>query len=242
LTADCSILISAKNEHDLLPYILSWCRNAFNDAVLLDDNSTDDTVQIAKSFKCRVFKRQSDAEAFGANIRIELQDLAVYDWCFHCDADELIDFNMLSKITYWTKPDSPDRLPNVVAFKFPRYNPNGRAWPDWQIRLVNRQYVTWRRPVHPEALFKRTMRPVDEPETINGKQFKYCQSLDMHPFIHLPRPRERLEETRKRWATLEARSGVKPPTEKIESEPKPIPVKSMPHYVNVGEKPPSEKI
>ena len=229
--ADCSLLISTWNEEELLPNMLSWCRNAFNDALVLDNHSTDRTVQIAKAFGCRVMQQEDpNPQEFGAYIRKTLQDNARYDWCFHVDADEFVDWNMLSKITYWTKPDSPERLPNVVAFKFPRYNPNGRAWPDWQIRLVNRQYVTWHRPVHPEALFIRNMKPVDEPETLNGKLFKYCQSLDMHPFIHLPRPRERLEETRKRWATLEARSGVKPPTEKVETEPTPIPITDS-HYV-----------
>jgi len=198
--------------------MLSWSRSAFNDCVVLDDGSTDKTVDIAKQFQCRVFPRKSDPNAFGANIRLELEEHAAYDWCFHADADELIDANMLEKVTHWIKPNSPDRKENVVAFKFPRYNPN--LWPndkDYQIRLVDRRYVGWRRAVHPEPILKRSQRPIDEWETVGGRTVKYCQTLDMHPLIHLQyfRSKELREATRQRWARLEALTGVKPPTETV---------------------------
>ena len=58
MSIDFSIVIPAKNEADSLPYLLSDIRSIYDNIpiILVDDGSSDNTVQIATKYNCDVIK------------------------------------------------------------------------------------------------------------------------------------------------------------------------------------------
>lgn len=87
-----SVCIIAKNEEKNL----KRCLNAlldFDEVVLVDNESTDNSVSIAKEFKnVKVFS--SPFIGFGKLKQFAVNN-ASNDWVFCIDADEVIDFNSL---------------------------------------------------------------------------------------------------------------------------------------------------
>ncbi len=81
-----SILILTKNEQEHLPKLLETL-TGFDDVVLFDSGSTDDTVQIAEAWGCRVVTRPFDDWASHQNWAMEHIDFK-HRWVFYLDADE----------------------------------------------------------------------------------------------------------------------------------------------------------
>ena len=89
-----STIIIAKNEAENLKLSLPklfWCK----DIVLVDDNSTDDTVSIAESFGCRVFKRTFGG--FGTQKQFAVSK-AINHWILNIDADEVLTDALIEEI------------------------------------------------------------------------------------------------------------------------------------------------
>ncbi|HOW58870.1 MAG TPA: glycosyltransferase family 2 protein [Candidatus Omnitrophota bacterium] len=84
--AALSVVVIAKNEEKRLPECLQSVAFA-NEIILLDDNSTDRTVEIAKQFGAKVFQRTMDNEGRHRNYAI---NLATQDWILTLDADERV--------------------------------------------------------------------------------------------------------------------------------------------------------
>jgi glycosyltransferase involved in cell wall biosynthesis len=89
-----STIIIARNEADNLKLSLpklSWCK----DIILVDDNSTDETVAIAESFGCKIFKRTFDG--FGNQKRFAVSK-AENEWILNIDADEVLSEELILEI------------------------------------------------------------------------------------------------------------------------------------------------
>ena len=200
----CSLLILTKNETSRphLEMILDiYTKFEYFTEILALDASTDETEKLLRRYGVKVY-REVGEQTF-ASRRNFLQDHASCDWVLHCDADELFDLNLLDNIHGYIDNEQPtDRLPNVVAFKFPRLNQH-HVYPDYQIRLLNRQYCVWGPPEpHERVLLKRTMHPVDEVQHIGELTVKFCQTLDKHRIVHLPRDSAYDAQVQDRWKEL----------------------------------------
>lgn len=81
-----SIIILTKNEERDLPSCLDtlkWC----NDVHVLDSGSTDNTIEIAKSYGAKLYS--NPFESFGKQRNYALDNIVcVYDWILFLDADE----------------------------------------------------------------------------------------------------------------------------------------------------------
>lgn len=81
---DLSACIIAKNEEKNLPRLLRSIKGKFSEIILVDTGSSDNTVEIAKSFGCKVFYRKWDGFADARNFAVEK---ASGKWVWHFDAD-----------------------------------------------------------------------------------------------------------------------------------------------------------
>lgn len=130
-----SIAIITKNEEKRLPDCLRSVSFA-DDIVVVDSGSTDKTVEIAKSFGCRVFVE--DWKGF-ANQKNSAVQKCVNDWVIVIDADERV------------PPETRDAIidvlkaPSKVAYALKRKHfidkrrlKYGGHWPDWNVRLINK--------------------------------------------------------------------------------------------------------
>lgn len=93
--APVSVVIIAKNEERRLEDCLksaAWAK----EIIVLDDMSTDRTVEISRQFTDRVFQRQMDIEGRHRNYAY---DLATQPWVLSLDADERITPELAEEIT-----------------------------------------------------------------------------------------------------------------------------------------------
>jgi glycosyltransferase involved in cell wall biosynthesis len=89
-----SVVIITKNEEDNLQLslpALSWCK----DIVVVDDYSSDQTVQVAKSFGANVIQRKFDG--FGTQKRFAVEQ-ATNDWILNIDADEVLSSGLIEEL------------------------------------------------------------------------------------------------------------------------------------------------
>ena len=108
-----SIVIITKNEELNIARCLESIKPVADEIVVVDDFSEDKTVEICRSFGCRVIQHEfigfSDQKQFAT-------DQALNDWVFSLDADEEITANMRDEITsVFNKEIIP-----FVAYKTPR--------------------------------------------------------------------------------------------------------------------------
>ena len=89
-----SVIIIAKNEAENLKRSLSklhWC----DDIVLIDDCSSDQTAEIAKSFGAKVFQRAFDG--FGTQKQYAVAQ-TMHPWVLNLDADEVMEDALIDEI------------------------------------------------------------------------------------------------------------------------------------------------
>lgn len=104
-----STVIIAKNESYNLAFTmprLSWC----DDIILIDDNSTDDTVKIANQYGAKVFSRAFDG--FGNQKRFGVER-AQNQWILNIDADEYLSDELIHEL----ETLNPDQ--DIDAFQIP---------------------------------------------------------------------------------------------------------------------------
>lgn len=89
-----SIVIITRNEEDNIARCLESASFA-DDIIVLDDNSTDNTVSIAKKFTPSVYSRKMDIEGKHRNYAY---GLAKNEWVLSLDADEMISKELESEL------------------------------------------------------------------------------------------------------------------------------------------------
>ena len=80
-----SLVLIARNEAHDLPNCLASVEDLVNETILLDNNSTDDTIKIAKQFGAKTETRKFDGFASQKNHAI---NMASNEWILHLDPDE----------------------------------------------------------------------------------------------------------------------------------------------------------
>lgn len=135
-----SVVITTHNNQDLIADCLKSIKFA-DEIILVDNQSSDDTISIAKKFKVSIFHHQNQpkvlnrAKNYGFN-------KATSDWILSLDSDERIESVLASEIEEIMKQDF-DKLP--AGFAIPRKNiifgkwiKHGLWYPDYQIRLFKK--------------------------------------------------------------------------------------------------------
>lgn len=137
-----SVVILAKNEEarieDCLKSVFNWA----GEIIILDDNSTDRTSEIASKFNVRIIKRTMELEGkqrnFGAC-------QAKFDWVIMVDCDERLTSELKQEISELITKKNDD----IMAYWIPKINYLGNhllkygGWSNPHVKLYNRNHVRW---------------------------------------------------------------------------------------------------
>jgi glycosyltransferase involved in cell wall biosynthesis len=152
-----SIVIITKNEAEVIANCINMAKLITNDIVIIDNDSTDETLSIAIAAGCRVYQKVWGGYGANKNKGIEL---ARHEWILSIDADEVADMDLILSLRSLNLTD-----PNVVYdIKFRSYFGKKRIrfgnWGrDHHIRLFNRNLVKWSEPnVHETLILPRQIK------------------------------------------------------------------------------------
>lgn len=179
-----SALVLTKNEFDIITDCLKQL-SFVNEIIVLDQNSSDDTVNKAKKYTDKVYIETLPFD----KARNVLASYAEGDWILYVDADERLDKDLIEEIEKVVKKSefSAYYIPrkNMILGKFLRH---GGWWPDYVPRLFKKdKLIKWHGRVH-------------ESPQIEG-EFGYIKS----PMTHFTaRSMKSMLEKSAKWAKIEA--------------------------------------
>lgn len=184
-----SVVINTLNEEKNLSRAIASVRKLADEIVVVDMESDDNTIEIAKAAGAKVFthKRTGYVEP-ARNYAIDKCD---GDWILILDADEEISGKLAAKLADVTKSDAGAnyyRLPrkNIV---FGKWLEHSRWWPDYNIRFFRKGSVIWDDTIHsiPKASGEGIDLPVSENSAIihynYSSVFQYIERLNRYTDI-----------------------------------------------------------
>jgi glycosyltransferase involved in cell wall biosynthesis len=181
-----TVTVITKNEAEALAEALrsvSWA----DELIVIDAESTDDTVKIARQFTDRVYVRPWPGYIAQKN---HAASLATHDWIFSLDADERVTAELAEEIASMMKtaPSAGGfRMPRV-SFYFDKWIRTTDMYPDYQLRLYDRRKAKW------DGMFVHESVRTDAPVV-------YLKSeLQHHPYKNLSEHLIRMD----RYTTLAA--------------------------------------
>ncbi len=147
---DLSVIISTKNSADIVERALASVEFA-DEVVVVDMESEDETVEIAKRYTDQVFTHPDHGYVEPArNFSLEK---ARGDWILILDADEEVSPGLKKAIKGII--EAPDQADLPDCFYLPRKNIIFQRWikvsgwwPDYQLRLFRNGYVEWSEKIH----------------------------------------------------------------------------------------------
>jgi len=150
-----SVVVITKNEEDNIADCLksvSWA----DEIVVLDDYSSDNTVNIARQFTDKVFSRKTDIEGRHRNYAYSL---AKNIWVLSLDADERVSPELAEEIKALLRGPMPHK-----AYSIPIKTYIGARWikysgwyPAGKVRLFDKRTFKYEEAdVHPRAFFEGT--------------------------------------------------------------------------------------
>ena len=86
-----------KNEEKNLAKCLNSVENLVDEIVIVDSGSTDKTIEIAKTFGAKIFKREFDSFSNQKNYALSI---ATNEWVLHLDADEVLSKELVEEIKF----------------------------------------------------------------------------------------------------------------------------------------------
>lgn len=142
-----SVVINTRNEEKNLPRALASVRQLADEVVVVDMESTDKTVEVAKKEGAKVYIHKNLGYVEPArNFAI---GKATGEWILILDADEEISDSLAKKLKQIAKAGTADfyRLPrkNIIFGKWVKHS---RWWSDHNIRFFKKGAVVWSEIIH----------------------------------------------------------------------------------------------
>lgn len=137
-----SIAIATYNEEKKLKRTLESVSGWADEIVIVDGNSRDKTVEIAKKFTDKIFFHENEL-MFHKNKNLAIEK-CLGDWIFFLDADEVVDDKLKTEIDEAIKDDkySGYDMPRSNYF-LGRFLKKGGQYPDTRIRLFKKGMGRW---------------------------------------------------------------------------------------------------
>lgn len=142
-----SVVINTKNESSNIERAIASIKSFADEIIVVDMESTDDTVKKAKRAGAQVFNHKDTQYVEPArNFAIKK---ATGDWIFILDADEEAQKELVKKLTEIAEDGKYQfvRIPrkNII---FGKWMQHARWWPDYNIRFFKKNAVTWDDEIH----------------------------------------------------------------------------------------------
>lgn len=142
-----SVVINTKNSGETIKRTLASVNSWADEIVVVDMESTDDTVKIASEFTDKIFFTQDVGYVEPArNFAIKKANGI---WVLILDSDEEVPKSLQEKITQLITQDDADcyYLPrrNII---FDKWIEHTNWWPDYVLRLFKKEYVAWTNEIH----------------------------------------------------------------------------------------------
>jgi len=141
-----SAVITTWNEEANLDDCLN-CLGFVDEIVVVDMESSDNTVKIAKQYTDKVY--HTPYTGYVEPARNYSIGKASGNWILIVDADERISRSLAEKLEQIAKEDTADfvRVPrkNMIFGQWMKYS---RWWPDYNIRFFKKGHVTWQDAIH----------------------------------------------------------------------------------------------
>lgn len=143
-----SAVVMTWNEERNIKRCLQSLSGLVDEIILVDMESTDNTVEIAKTFKAKVYSHPFVGYVEPArNVGFEK---AKGEWIIVLDADEEVPDSLATKIKEIVATSSDISFYTIPrkTFTFNQWIKHGMWWPDYQIRLFKKGAVQWVNEVH----------------------------------------------------------------------------------------------
>jgi glycosyltransferase involved in cell wall biosynthesis len=152
-----TVIIQVYNEEKYIAEAIKSAKLLSSDILVIDTESTDNTVQIAK-------KEGATVKTFPNSLYVEPArqfgiEQAPGDWVFILDADERLTPELADEIktTLPTTKNSYFKVPRQNIFGNKKWLEHGGWWPDLQMRLIRKaDFVSWPSRIHATPEIKGT--------------------------------------------------------------------------------------
>lgn len=160
-----SVVVNAQNVEKDLPRALASVKNIADEIVVVDQESTDKTADIAKKFGAKVFNyKKVEYVELARNFAVSK---ATEDWVLVLDPDEEVPQGLVLEIRKILKNPKADyyRIPrkNMIFGKWIKHS---RWWPDYQIRLFKKGSVSWNEIIHAVPMTQGEGSEIEEKEEL----------------------------------------------------------------------------
>jgi glycosyltransferase involved in cell wall biosynthesis len=137
-----SLVISTRNAGDVLAGCIDSCLDWVREIVVVDMESEDDTLAVAKRYGAKIVRVPNAGWAEPG--RQSGLDAATQPWILVLDADERPSAGLVDVVRDVIARDDVDgvHLPRRNV-QFGRFERNSGIWPDWQLRLFRKERVSW---------------------------------------------------------------------------------------------------
>lgn len=134
-----SVVLAVYNEEENLGRCLESVKNIADEIVVVDGNSTDKTVEIAKKYKAKIIFTANSETHFHVQKNMAI-DAATGEWILQLDADEIVSPELAKEISFIInlKSDINGYWMNRKNWFLSRFLTKGGQYPDPTLRLYRR--------------------------------------------------------------------------------------------------------
>jgi hypothetical protein len=176
--ATLTVIVHTKNSAATLEACLKSVHLLADQLIVMDMESTDNSVAIAKKFKATILHHADVGYVEPA--RNAAMQQATQDWTLILDSDEEISPSLAKNIAQLLKNTS-----GVAAYRLPRKNlifgkwAQSGWWPDYQVRLFQTGKVTWQPQLHSQPTIQGETKsvPADEEWAILHHNYDNIQAF-----------------------------------------------------------------
>ena len=194
-----SVVINTLNEEANLPRAIASVKSFADEIVVVDMESTDKTVEIAKSLGAKVFTHKKTGYVEPArNFAVSKTGSP---WVFILDADEEVPQGLALHIQKILKNPKADyfRIPrkNII---FGHWMKHSRWWPDYNIRLFKKGSVSWNEIIHAVPMTQGVGSEIEAKE---------AHAIIHHNYDSIEQYIERMNRYTSQHAKLKVKEGYK---------------------------------